>query len=658
MRVDLRDSAAPGISAPLAGAGVAALVGLAEFARAALGANATPNEIQRGVLLVLAVYPALGALAGFACWAAGRVWVAPAAALALLVTIAAGGAERRPVLWLASAALGLVVLRALAALLARFRSLPGARLATSGALLALAAVSALAARALPAYGPRWALGAAVAALGGAILVWAPRVRGSALLLAGAAIYLLSQGAAHFQRLAPSAKPAANAPSVLLVTIDTLRADRLGAYGYAAARTPNLDALAAEGARFERAYAHSIFTGPSHATILSGRSPLSTNFLVNHQGLAAEVETLADALARAGYVTAAFPSSYTTIERSTRLPSRFQYANGELREHTRFPAFAYRCVALRPLEKRINGADTWPSYRPAGPTTDLAVQFLSVHAAAPTFTWVHYFDPHLPYAPPKELRLPSSLEVPGDWYALGAQERAAIVADPARVEAMRALYDAEVAYVDRELGRLFAAAREAAPAGGLAIVVTSDHGEPMGEHGHYWFRDLYDPTLHVPLIMVPPPRIVSAPRVVPEVVRLMDVAPTILDWLGLPKLAQADGVSLAPLASGEATGSPGPLIAIAEPEPDAFVARSAAVRRDDWKLIRRDDGLWALDRWSKGGFELFDLAADPGESANLAAARPEVLQEISQLLPPGWQRPEPIPLTPEDRERLRALGYLL
>jgi len=379
--------------------------------------------------------------------------------------------------------------------------------------------------------------------------------------------------------------------------------------------------------------------------------------VNHQGLSADVETLADALARAGYVTAAFPSSYTTVDRSSRLPSRFQYSDGDLREHRAFPSFTYRCVALRPLERLINGPDTWPSYRPAAATTDLAVRFLNVHAAAPTFTWVHYFDPHLPYAPPAELRLPSSVEVPGDWYGLKAQQRAAIVADPAQVDALRALYDAEIAYVDRELGRLFAAAREAAPAGGLMIVVTADHGEPMGEHGHYWSRDLYDTTLHVPLVMLPPPRVVGAPHAVPEPVRLIDIAPTILDWLGLPRLSKAEGVSLSPLASGAASAAPGPLIAVSEPEPDAFVARSAAVRRADWKVIRRDDGLWALDRWSRGGVELFDLVADPGETADLSAARPDVLQEISQLLPADWTRPAATELTPEDRERLRALGYL-
>jgi arylsulfatase A-like enzyme len=658
MRVDLRDSTAPGVSAPIAGAGAAALIGLAEFARAALAASATPPDIQRGLLLVLAVYPALGALAGVGAWMAGRVWAAPAAAFALIVAIAAGASESRPILRLASVALGLVVLRAAVVPLARFRSLPRARLAASGALLALAGVCALAARALPAYGPRWALGAAVAAGGGAVLVWTPRVRASALLLAGASVFLVWQGARHVQRLAPPTRPAPSAPSVLLVTIDTLRADRVGAYGYAAARTPNLDALAAQGALFLNAQSHSMFTGPSHASILSGRSPLSTKFLVNHQGLDPGVETLAEALGKAGYITAAFPSAYTTTEGSTRLPGRFQFSDGDLREHREFPEFAFTCVALRPLATWIKGPVTWASYRPARATTDLAIRFLNVHAAAPTFTWVHYFDPHLPYAPPEDLRPANAAEVAGDWYRLKAQERAAIVADPTKVAALRALYDAEIAYVDRELGRLIAAARETAPAGGLAIVVTADHGEPMGEHGDYWRRDLYETTLRVPLVMIPPPRVVSAPRAVPEVVRLIDVAPTILDWLGLPKLALAEGVSLRALAAGDATAAPGPAVAVAEPEHDSFTARAVAVRRDAWKLIRREGGLWATDRWLPGGTELFDLATDPGELRDLSTEKSETLEALTPLLPPGWESAAPIELTPEDRERLRALGYLL
>jgi arylsulfatase A-like enzyme len=658
MRVDLRDSAAPGISAPLAGAGVAVTIGVAEFARVALREGLGSGDLQRGLLLVVPVYAAVGLLAGLACWMARRVSAAPAAAFAALVVIAVAGSEPRPIVQIAGLALGALLLQLGAVALARFSSLPRARLASTTALLAIAGVCTVAADALPAYGPRWALGAAVAAGAGVVLVWTPKVRGSALLLGGAALALVWQGAQHVQRLAPTAKPAANAPSVLLVTIDTLRADRVGAYGYSGARTPTLDTLARQGVQFENAYAHSMFTGPSHATILTGRTPLSTGFLINHQGLDPKAETLAEALASAGYVTAAFPSAYTTIERSTRLPSHFQYADGDLREHNAFPEGVYHCVLIRALAPLLKAHSTWPTYRPAAATTDRAIRFLDAHSAAPTFTWVHYFDPHAPYAPPEELRRGDSGLVHGDWYRLSARERRELIADPAKLNAMRGLYDAEIAYVDRELARLFAAAREDAPAGGLLIVVTADHGEPMGEHGHYWKRDLYEPTLRVPLLMLPPPSVPNAPRRVREIVRLIDVAPTILDWLGLPNLARAEGHSLRALASGSAAEAPGPAVAVFEPETDGFGAPSASVRREGWKLIRHEAGMWAPDEWKPAREELYDLSTDPGETTNRAAESAPVVQELAPLLPFGWKPATPSEVTPEERERLRALGYLL
>ncbi len=656
-RIEPRAMEAPGISAPFAGLGLSVAIGVAEWLRVALSRSLTAEELQSGLLLICAVYGALGLAAGLAAWIARRAWAAPALVVALIGGLAAGANEPRPILRLAAVALGLIILRLASVLLARLPALPRARIACSAALVGIAAVCGLAARAIPAFGPRWAAGAAVAALAGTVLVWAPRVRASGALAAGAALALAWQGSQHTPRIAPEVAPAPNAASVLLVTIDTLRADRVGAYGYAQARTPTLDSLAREGVLFRNAFAPSMFTGPSHASILSSRSPAATGFLINHQGLDDRFETLAESLRRAGYVTAAFPSSYTTAERSSHLPARFQFSDGETREHSRFPEPVYRCVLVRALEPRLKGPSTWPSYRPAAATTDRAVHFLGAHAGVPTFAWVHYFDPHLPYAPPAELRSPDAALAAGDWYALTAEQRRALLEDPPRVDAMRGLYDAEVAYVDRELGRLIEAARQAAPPGGVLLVVTSDHGEPMGEHGRYWRRDLHDVTLHVPLVLVPPGAVADWVHSVDADVRLIDVAPTILDWLGLPPLAEAEGTSLRPLATGAATASPGPAVAVHDPEPDEFSGRSASVRRAGWKLIRLDPGLWAPDRWEPGEEQLFDVAGDPGELANLRDQKPEIAGELQQLLPEGWSPGPKRELSPEEREQLRALGYL-
>jgi arylsulfatase A-like enzyme len=223
--------------------------------------------------------------------------------------------------------------------------------------------------------------------------------------------------------------------------------------------------------------------------------------------------------------------------------------------------------------------------------------------------------------------------------------------------MREMYDAEIAYVDRELGRLVEAARSTAPAGGLLIVVTSDHGEPMGDHGHFWVRDLYDATLHVPLIVAPASLAHAAPRVVEEDVRLVDLAPTLLALAGAPALSGIDGRSLAPLVAGESEAEPREVIAVSEPEPDEFAGRAAAIRRAGWKLIRMAADLDAPGRWSDAREDLFDVATDPAETANLAATRADVVAELAPRLPKGWSAPAAATITPEERERLRELGYL-
>ena len=656
LRVDLRDSEAPGVSAVFAGAGVAVAIGVAEWARAALAASAPAQDIQRGLVLVCAVYAAIGAAAGLACWALRRVEAAPAAALAAVIAIAAGGAEARPILVAASLALGVLVLRIGAALLAGSPGLPRARLACSAALTAIAALCAIAARALPAYGPRWALGAAVAAAGGAVLAWMPRVRGSALLLGGAALWLVWQGSLHVQRLAPSAKPAASAPSVLLVTIDTLRADRVGAYGYAPARTPNLDALAKQGVLFRTAISHSFFTGPSHASILSGQLPSTHGFFTNGQRLDASVPTLAESFAQAGYVTAAFPSAWTTQDAASALPQHFQYADQDLREHREWPSAVWKCVAIRALRPLLEGAKTWPPYRPAGATVDRAARWLDAHSGAPVFAWVHLFDPHLPYRPPRELVAARPAEVSGEWYELDAAQRRAVATDPRKLAAMRALYDAEIAYADRALGRLVESARNAAPGGRLLIVVTADHGEPMGEHGHYWHRDLYDETLRVPLVIVPADAAPDVAREVSAQVRLVDLAPTLLEWLRMPPLARTDGTSLLPLLRAQSESSPGPALSFFRPDRLDYQPIATSVRTDAYKWIGSESGWSGQDHWTPGSEQLFDLASDPQELVDIAAAQPEVASEL-RAHAPGAVHVQERELSDEEREHLRSLGYV-
>ena len=251
-----------------------------------------------------------------------------------------------------------------------------------------------------------------------------------------------------------ARPAPTRPNVLLVTIDTLRADRLGSYGYAAAATPVLDGLAARGVRFATAVAHAPLTAPSHASILTGLLPLGHGVRDNGTFvLPPSPTTLAEVFRASGYRTAAFVSGFP-------LDHRFGFARG-------FESYD---------DHLLRGGDgRRASYveRPAAVTTREAAGWVRA-AQAPWFAWVHYFDPHSPYEPPADLA-------------------ARFAANP---------YDGEIASVDRELGHLLAAT-EAGRASTL-VLVTSDHGESLGEHGeatHGVF--VYDSTLRVPWIMAGP-----------------------------------------------------------------------------------------------------------------------------------------------------------
>ena len=272
-------------------------------------------------------------------------------------------------------------------------------------------------------------------------------------------------------VARTAAPAER-PNVLLVTIDTLRADHLGCYGRQGAATPTLDALARRGVRFETAVAHVPLTGPSHASILTGRGPLGHGFR-NNSGfvLAPTVGTAAEDFRQAGYRTGAFVSGFP-------LDRRFGFDRGFDTYDDHLPRGNDR--RRTPYVERNADATTdavlrWlhPSSRPAG-------------QPHPWFLWAHYYDPHAPYEPP-----------------------AANLAERFRATP----YDGEVAFVDRQLGRLFQALAERSEIDHTIVLVTSDHGESLGEHGeatHGIF--VYDATLRVPWVMAGPG--VAAGRVSP------------------------------------------------------------------------------------------------------------------------------------------------
>lgn len=385
-------------------------------------------------------------------------------------------------------------------------------------------------------------------------------------------------------LALAPPPAARPPNVLLVTVDTLRPDALGWVSGRNA-TPEIDRLAAEGFRFPRAVSPAPVTLPAHASMLTGLAPRRHGARDNGQPLPEGPVTLAEVLRARGYATGAFVSGFPLV-RAFGVDRGFAHFDDALPDG--------------PPDRRE---------RRAARTAAAAAAWVE-KAREPWFAWVHFYDPHDPY------------EAPGS---------------------PRAAYDAEVASVDRAFGTL---RRRATTRGPVLTVLAADHGESLGEHGedtHGFF--VYESTIAVPLVVHDPRRVRPGRSEAP--VRLVDVAPTIQDLLGLPASAGLDGVSLVPLLEGAALEVPPAAIETLRPWASYGWAPLRALREGSWKYIdapRR---------------ELFDLARDPEERTNRAAAEParaEAMALALARLPSTKARPAPA-ASAESMERLRALGYV-
>jgi arylsulfatase A-like enzyme/Flp pilus assembly protein TadD len=402
---------------------------------------------------------------------------------------------------------------------------------------------------------------------------------------------------------PAPQPAAPPPrpNVLLITLDTTRADRLGSYGYTAAATPHLDRLAAAGIRFDQALSSVPLTLPSHASLMTGRQPYAHG--VRNNGyfvLRDETPTLAEAFAAAGYETAAFVSAFV-------LDRQFGLAQGFSRYDDA-------------LDRGAGDGASLESERRGDRTVAAAVRWLSARERTrPFFLWVHLFDPHDPYLPPPPFR-----------------ERFA-----------GRLYDGEVAFTDALVGSLLEKAAD--PMSPVLTVVAGDHGESLGDHGestHGLF--VYDGVLRVPLIISGAG---VAPAVVRQQVRLIDVAATIADLAGLEAPAGAEGRSLRPLFDGGGTAGD-EVPAYAETYfPQFFMgwAPLRSLRAGRWKLIEAPEP------------ELYDVVVDAAEQRNVIAAEPAraetMRRALRSLAAAHANSVTPMPMSDEARQRLASLGYV-
>jgi len=464
---------------------------------------------------------------------------------------------------------------------------------------------------------------------------------------------------RYQRLAGSR------PNVILVTIDALRADHLGAYGYAGGETANLDKIAQEGAVFSEAFSSAVITCPSHISILTGLDPLQHGVTTNQPTpIRGEIPTVADTLRRDGYETAAFVSGWTLKRVACDIGGRFDTYSDDFSPVTWMPEVSTRIRMLEAFAQALGhfGFRFGRLERQARETTDAVIQWLKRRHERPFLLWIHYFDTHIPYAapPPYETKLDPSYKgiVDGTWYDLSYEEKERIATHPRDVRHMIARYDGEIAYVDSQVGRLYAALEALDLLEKTLIVVTADHGESQGEHNNYFGRDLYRPSLHVPLLIRFPDNSFSGSRVTRQV-RLIDVAPTICAYTGIQASSRFTGRSLLPLLQGRDTAEPRPLFAVADSN-DSNHGDTFAIQSGGNKLI------WKAAWWSNEGEriapaeEFYDLRSDPLETTDLTDSQSPSRAKLREQWTRWRQRLQakpPIELDKRHLRNLRTLGYI-
>lgn len=405
------------------------------------------------------------------------------------------------------------------------------------------------------------------------------------------------------------------PNVILISLDTTRADRLGCYGYADAKTPAIDELARRGVLFTQAASPAPLTLPAHSSMMTGFYPTYHGVRLNGTtALSQKQITLAEALSAAGYQTGAFVAAFV-------LDGRWGLNQGFNEYDDRFDL------------KKLKHLDLAGTQRPANEVVDAALQWLDARKDpqknGPFFTWIHLYDPHTPYEPPAPLY--------GEFAPRG----------PA------GLYDGEIAFVDRQVDRVLSWLRQNGLDQRTIVVIAGDHGEALGSHGegtHGFF--IYDWALRVPFIIATPFDDLRGVRVDSQV-SLVDIFPTMLALTGIESKGSVHGRSLLPLMFKE--GAASDTYAYGESmSPELQFGWSAlhALRSPQYKFIDAPRP------------ELYDLAADPGETTNIVSQKPDVaaamareldrlIEETSRNAPAS----EEANLDQETLERLASLGYV-
>jgi arylsulfatase A-like enzyme len=431
------------------------------------------------------------------------------------------------------------------------------------------------------------------------------------------------------------------PTVVVFLLDTVRRDALGCYGHPADPTPNVDAVAADGVRFDQAVSTSGWTLPAVASLMTGTWPTIHGAMgrgVSLRPVRPELPMAAEVLKEAGFGTvgfanAAFVSPMVGLDRGFDLfDHRYSY--------------------------------NWDA-RDADETVDAAIEQLRRRKSKSSFYFIHVFDPHLDYGAPADFTdrfsggrsrpaTPLTMEDILDLQT-GPDRRDPPVADD--IEYVRNMYEAEVAFTDANVGRFVDELKALGLYDKCTIVITSDHGEEFWDHGGFEHgHTLYDELVVVPLIIKPPAEIEPSIRVVAAQVRLLDVMPTVFELLSVAKPESFEGVSLMPYMKGD-VGSD--LLALCEST--LYGPRYVALRAPRYKYIHR------LEGEGNGEGELFDWRDDPGETKDLASELPEIARQLrSELITmyngnaaraKGMSMPKVVDLSPARIRQLRSLGYI-
>ena len=467
-----------------------------------------------------------------------------------------------------------------------------------------------------------------------------RKRGRALALLVCAFALIAAVAGTGIWLCQKHAPGEEPHTVIVVLVDTLRRDALGCYGNPEPVTPQMDAIAAEGVKFEHAVSTSGWTLPAVASLLTGTWPTLHGAMgkgVSLTPIRDEIPTAAELFRENAYRTfavanAAFVSPTLHLDRG-------------------FEVFDHRY------------AYNW-EIRRADESIDTALEWLRANSAEPGFVFIHLFDPHLNYDPPPgcATSFTHGRNTPppplSHQYCTALAERNGGAPPAEDIAYIRAVYHGEVNFVDAQIGRLAAALKEMGIYGRTTLVITADHGEEFWDHGGFEHgHTLYGELTEIPLLIKPPNAQRASVRAVDAQVRIVDILPTLFDLTGLEAPASFAGTSLVPYFDGQATGD---LMAFSESTLYGNDKLSWRTERYKYIVSTNPDA-------SRQGTELFDWREDPEERNNLIATHPEIARELGAQFAAFYKdlwtaarsmsQPEVKDLNPRLIESLDSLGYL-